>query len=85
MAQKKLDRSLAMELYRQGKTDMEIANRVGLSSKTIKYWRAENHLPINKANPKETKGTKANIVQLNAEARARGMNYGEYMAKRGAL
>ncbi len=46
-----------MELYNQGLTDQEIADKQGLKIDAIKYWRGVKKLPMNKKEP--SAGTEA--------------------------
>ena len=43
----KMDREKAMELYRQGKIDREIAEATGVVKETVTNWRKKNGLPAN--------------------------------------
>lgn len=42
----KLDEEKAMELYRQGHNDKDIASRLGMSAAGIHNWRKRNGLPV---------------------------------------
>ena len=43
-----LDHEFAMELYRRGLTDAEIAKQSGVYVKTVSKWRNKMGLPANK-------------------------------------
>jgi transcriptional regulator len=38
-----------MEMYKQGLTDREIADQVGMAQESVSYWRRRNGLPRNAA------------------------------------
>lgn len=44
---KNWDKAKALELYRAGATDEEIATEVGMHRQTVRRWRTENGLPKN--------------------------------------
>jgi len=49
----KLDKGKALELYQQGMTDTEIANRLDASYKTVAGWRERSGMPPNQGNDRE--------------------------------
>ena len=68
---KTFSKERAMELYRMGCTDQEIAKQLDCVKETVRNWRNRNNLVKNKE--------KKSLVELAAEAKAHGMTYGEYM------
>lgn len=73
-----LDKELAMELYKQGLCDRDIAESCGVSSSCVGDWRRKQGLPPHKQ-PKPL-AEMSPIARDNAEARRLGMNYGAYKA-----
>lgn len=58
-----VDHDKRLELYRQGFTDREIAERLNYSRLTIRGWRGRNGLPMNRA----TESKVAEILRSNPE------------------
>ena len=54
--QKKLDRVKLLELYRQGKTDREIAAAIGCCLDSVRVWRKECALDANRGKKEESRG-----------------------------
>ena len=75
------DANHARKLYDKGRTDVEIAAACGISAETVRKWRLRNNLPVNTADKK--KSQRSSLAQVVAEARAKGMTYGQYMAAMG--
>lgn len=50
------DWALALKLYKEGAHDIEIANRIGTSRKTVSSWRIRNGLPVNAQRKVKTVG-----------------------------
>lgn len=75
-----LDRDLALRLYYEGRTDEEIASECDVVTQTIERWRREIGLAPN-VKPKR-KAPMSKLAIAVAEARRRGLSYGQYMANR---
>ena len=80
----KIDVERGFELYRQGLSNREIADDLGCSEYA---WRHHLRKAGMKPNPPAAKSRKHaeeksddSISQLNDEARAQGMSYGQYVA-----
>ena len=58
-----VDHDKRLELYRQGLTDREIAERLNYSRSTIRGWRERNGLPMNRATESEV----AEILRNNPD------------------
>ncbi len=58
-----VDHDKRLELYRQGLTDREIAERLNYSRSTIRGWRGRNGLPMNRATESEV----AEILRNNPD------------------
>ena len=82
-----LDKEYARELYDMGYCDQQIADNCGVGRECIRDWRRNNGLVGHKVPVKlEKKKTASTLVELEAEARAHGMSYGQYdAARRGGL
>lgn len=72
-----LDHEFAMELYRRGLTDAEIAKQSGVYVKTVGKWRRGMGLPANK----KRRIKMSPLARDAAEARRLGMSYGQYKAQ----
>ena len=73
------DKKLAFELYKEGKTDKEIAEACGISNTTVQTWRKRQGLPVNVGKKKTRK-----LTPLEADAvaaRKAGLTYGQYKAQ----
>ena len=73
-----LDHEFAMELYRRGLTDAEIAKQSGVLSGAVQKWRNKLGLPPNKAKRREKLSPLARDAM---EARRQGITYGQYKAQ----
>ena len=73
-----LDHEFAMELYRHGLTDAEIAKQSGVYAKTVGKWRNRMGLPPNKA---KRRRKLSSLSSDAAEARRLGLTYGQYKAQ----
>lgn len=73
----------AMVLYMQGKTDSEMADRLGVSKNAVGTWRRINGLSANKrAGAAVNGGRKFSPLAADAiAAREMGMSYGQFKAK----
>lgn len=83
-----IDTERARELYDTGLCDLDIAVELCISREAVCAWRARNGLPCHpQAKKKEPpKRVGDSIITLAAEAKKRGMSYGQYMvAKSGGL
>ena len=49
MARNRINSDLALKLYREGKTDKEIAAILGCAYNTVSWWRYRHQLPLNAA------------------------------------
>lgn len=72
---KTFSKERAMELYKMGYTDQEIAKQLGCVKETARRWRQKNCL-VKNADKKDP----PSLIELAAEAKTHGMTYGEYMA-----
>ena len=72
-----LDREFAMELYRRGLTDAEIAKQSGVYVKTVGKRRNRMGLPANK----KRRLKMSPLARDAAEARRLGLTYGQYKAQ----
>ena len=72
-----LDHEFAMELYRRGLTDAEIAKQSGVYVKTVGKWRNRMGLPANK----KRRLKMSPLARDAAEARRLGLTYGQYKAQ----
>ena len=77
------DRLKALEMYQQGCTDLQIADAVGVSKSTISNWRSQHGLPPNTGTTKDKNHRKSKLSLDAAEAKAAGMNYGQWKALQG--
>ena len=73
-----LDHEFAMELYRHGLTDTEIAKQSGVRSGAVCKWRNKLGLPPNKA---KRLGKLSPLARDAMEARRLGLTYGQYKAQ----
>lgn len=73
-----IDHEFAMELYRRGLTDAEIAKQSGVLSGAVQKWRNKLGLPPNKAKRREKLSPLARDAM---EARRQGLTYGQYKAQ----
>ena len=73
-----LDHEFAMELYRRGLTDAEIAKQSGVYVKTVGRWRNKMGLPPNEA---KRRGKLSPLASDAMEARRLGLTYGQYKAQ----
>lgn len=73
-----IDHEFAMELYRRGLTDAEIAKQIGVLSGAVQKWRNKQGLPSNKA---KRLGKLSPIARDEMEARRQGLDYGQYKAQ----
>ena len=73
-----LDHEFAMELYRRGLTDAEIAKQSGVLSGAVCRWRNKLGLPPNKA---KRRRKLSSLSSDAAEARRLGLTYGQYKAQ----
>ena len=73
-----IDHEFAMELYRRGLTDAEIAKQSGVLSGAVQKWRNKLGLPPNKEKRREKLSPLARDAM---EARRQGLTYGQYKAK----
>ena len=73
-----IDHEFAMELYRRGLTDAEIAKQSGVLSGAVQKWRNKLGLPPNKAKRREKLSPLARDAM---EARRLGLTYGQYKAQ----
>ena len=73
-----LDHEFAMELYRRGLTDAEIAKQSGVLSGAVQKWRNKLGLPMNKAKRRKNLSSLARDAM---EARRLGLTYGQYKAQ----
>ena len=73
-----LDHEFAMELYRCGLTDAEIAKQSGVRSRAVCNWRNKLGLPPNKA---KRQGKLSPLIRDAMEARRLGLTYGQYKAQ----
>ena len=72
-----LDHEFAMELYRRGLADAEIAKQSGVRSETVCKWRNKLGLPANKK-----RRLKMSTLASDAMwARRLGLTYGQYKAQ----
>ena len=79
-----LDVVKALELWRQGMADHEIAAVCGVKRNTVGTWRRKNKLVANRKATlahKRSGGHLSKLSQDAAAARAMGMNYGVYKAQ----
>lgn len=72
-----LDHEFAMELYRRGLTDADIAKQSGVYVKTVSKWRNRTGLPANK----KRRLKMSPLARDAAEARRLGLTYGQYKAQ----
>ena len=72
-----LDHEFAMELYRRGLTDAEIAKQSGVYVKTVGKWRNRMGLPANK----KRRLKMSPLARDAMEARRLGLTYGQYKAQ----
>ena len=72
-----LDHEFAMELYRRGLPDAEIAKQSGVYVKTVSKWRNRMGLPANK----KRRLKMSPLARDAAEARRLGLTYGQYKAQ----
>ena len=72
-----LDHEFAMELYRSGLTDAEIAKQSGVYVKTVGKWRNRMGLPVNK----KRRLKMSPLARDAMEARRLGLTYGQYKAQ----
>lgn len=76
-ARKKLYWDVAIELYKEGKADSEIAEEVGVCRDTVKSWRNRNHLLANGERKKKERA----LTQLEIdciEAHKHNMSYAQW-------
>ena len=73
-----LDHEFAMELYRRGLADAEIAKKSGVRSGAVCKWRNKLGLPPNKA---KRRRKLSSLSSDAAEARRQGLTYGQYKAQ----
>lgn len=76
---KKLNEVRARELYDRGLSDSEIGEIMGAPRSTVATWRLRAFLPCNTKKKKAARKLSP-IAAVNAEARRRGMTYGQYAA-----
>ena len=72
-----LDHEFAMELYRRGLTDAEIAKQSGVYVGTVSKWRNKLGLPANK----KRRLKMSPLAHDAMEARRLGLTYGQYKAQ----
>ena len=72
-----LDHEFAMELYRRGLTDAEIAKQSGVRSGAVCKWRNKLGLPANK----KRRLKMSPLAHDAMEARRLGLTYGQYKAQ----
>ena len=72
-----LDHEFAMELYRRGLMDAEIAKQSGVYAKTVGKWRNRMGLPANK----KRRLKMSPLAHDAMEARRLGLTYGQYKAQ----
>lgn len=77
---KKLDEIRARELYDRGLSDSEIGEIMGSPRSTVATWRIREFLPCNTTKQKKATRKLSPIAAVNAEARRRGMTYGQFAA-----
>ena len=78
-----LNIAMAYKLYDNGLSDKAIADACAVSSETVARWRRKNNLQPNKAVKKKEEPKMSKLAQAEAEARAHGMTYGQYMLTKG--
>lgn len=74
-----INEDAAMELYKSGKRDFEIAEECNVSKYAVQRWRARNGLLPNKRKPPEEMSS---LVMTALAARRHGMTYGQWMSMR---
>lgn len=80
----KLDGERALELYRKGMSDHEIAEACDVKRSTVSTWRRKKKLEANRKPNLAHKRSGRRVSKLSqdaADARAMGMNYGQYKAQ----
>lgn len=79
----RLDKEMAMDLYKKGYCDQQIADKCDVSIGTVREWRKRNNLPGHKAPYKEEKKKrKFTLEDAVREAKKHKMSYGTYMVAR---
>lgn len=73
------DKEHAMDLYRKGLSDKEIAEEMGSFVTTVGDWRRSEGLSPNK--PRPAVNERSQLSREAYEARKAGMNYGMYKAQ----
>lgn len=79
----RIDHERALQMYKDGASDAEIAVGCGVRRESAAVWRRKNGLPAHKKYPKRHKtGIEwlHRVAEINAKARANGMTYGKYTA-----
>lgn len=73
-----VDKRQAMQMWSEGKTDREIAQKLDVTKSAVCDWRKRMGLPCN---PETKKAHKLSKLELDARAAmAAGMSYGQYIA-----
>ena len=76
-----MDAGMAWRLYSRGADDKGIAEACSVHTETVRKWRNKHGLKANR--PTDKVDGMSRLAQVVAEARAKGMTYGQYMAVRG--
>ena len=78
-----LDEAAAMDAWLSGKTDFDIARSIGSDLTAVAAWRKQVGLNANRAKP-VAKGQTYDLpaAAVEAKARAEGLTYGQYQARR---
>lgn len=76
-ADRHVDEDVAMELYKDGKRDFEIAEECNVSKYAVQRWRARNGFLPNKRKPP---GEMSDLEKTVLAAKQHGMTYGQWMA-----
>ncbi|BAK99724.1 hypothetical protein OBV_25260 [Oscillibacter valericigenes Sjm18-20] len=74
-----INEDVAMELFRDGKRDFEIAEECNVSKYAVQRWRARNGFLSNKRKPHDEM---SGLALTALAARKHGMTYGQWMAMR---
>ena len=74
-----INEDVAMELYKDGKRDFEIAEECNVSKYAVQRWRARNGFLPNGRKPLEKM---SDLEKTALAARQHGMTYGQWMAMR---
>ena len=77
MPYKRIEVSFAVDLYEEGYTDAEMAKKLGVTPSGVVDWRRRMGLPPNK---KRDRRKLTPLERDAAEAKKRGMTYGQYKA-----